>query len=244
MLVFFASVVLFTGFVPWYLRGQGFSVKRLYLLQFLAVLMISIGSKLMSLYLRDWQIMDPWTLELRSSIRFQGAILLVLLLMPWLVRAVLPVGQRLLYADAFVMALCLAFALMCVDCFLNGCCVGGVCDEFYCLVYPRETVVFFEQVNHGHVNFFATHSLPTFPLHFFLMGVALIVFAMLYWYAPRRDYPGQLALLYLFLCEGGKAFLETWREPYVAEFQWISGGAAVLGLVGLWWMSRLGQNES
>ena len=51
---------------------------------------------------------------------------------------------------------------------------------------------------------------------------ALAIGVFLYWYAPRKRYDGQVLLLYLFLHEGGKAILESFREPEVFQLQLVS----------------------
>ena len=95
-----------------------------------------------------------------------------------------------------------------------------------------------EQLRAGHVGYYDAHSKPVFPLHLFVMGVNLMIFIGLLWFAPRKHYAGHLFLLCLLLSEGSKAVLESFRAPYLPTLQIIAALLAGLGLLGLVVMRR------
>lgn len=143
-----------------------------------------------------------------------------------------------MYVDAAALAAPLAYAVVRLTCYLNGCCTGDLCDHSYCITYPRFSGVFMEQLKAGQVAYFDARSRPVFPLHLFVMGANLMIFIGLLWFAPRKHYAGQLFLLCLLLSEGSKAVLESFREPYLPTLQFVAAALAGLGLLGLMLITR------
>ena len=237
-LVMLSCLFILLCFVPWYLRNSSIAVWRLLVLQLCFFVLYFVGIKVLSLAMRDWQLMQPLVLELSSGRRASGGIAALLVGMPLLIRWLLPRGKRLMYVDAAALAAPLAYAVVRLTCYLNGCCTGEMCDHSYCITYPRFSGVFMEQLKAGHVEFFDTRSRPVFPLQLFVMGANLMIFLGLLCFAPRKHYAGQLFLLCLLLSEGSKAVLESFREPYLPTLQFVAAALAGLGLLGLMLITR------
>lgn len=231
-------------FLAWYLRNEDAGILRLIVLQLLMAVVALLGAKLFSLALRDWQLMAPLTHEIRGGWRYPGAILALLVATPWLVRLLAPKLQLLAFFDAYAIVFALMHGVRRLGCVLNGCCVGGQCNNGYCLTYPEGSVVYVEQLQQGLIPLHAETSLAVFPLHYLFMANALAVGFFLYWYAPRKRYAGQILLLYLFLHEGGKAFLESFREPAVLQLQVVSLSiSALAGLILLWMIFKTSKSK-
>ncbi|MEO8753201.1 MAG: prolipoprotein diacylglyceryl transferase family protein, partial [Casimicrobiaceae bacterium] len=56
-------------------------------------------------------------------------------------------------------------------------------------------------------------SLPVHPLPLYFMLLHLGLGCFLLWFRRRQTYDGQIALLGLLIGQGGKALLETFRQP-------------------------------
>lgn len=237
-LVMLSCLFILLCFVPWYLRQSSIAVWRILVLQLCFFALYFVGVKVLSLAMRDWQLMQPLVRELSSGRRASGGIVALLVGMPLLIRWLLPKGKRLVYVDAAALAAPLAYGVVRLTCYLHGCCVGDMCDHVYCISYPRTSAVFIEQLRAGHVGYSDTHSQPVFPLYLFVMGANLLIFIGLLWFAPRKHYAGQIFLLCLLLSEGSKAVLESFRAPYLPTLQIIAALLAGLGLLGLVVMRR------
>jgi len=229
-----------------YLRQDGIRAVRTVLLLLAICLVALFGAKLFSLYVRDWQLYQPLAGELRGGWRYPGALLAIIALTPLLRRWLLPELPLARFFDVLAITVCFSFALIRISCFMNGCCTGVRCDDFYCLSYASGSQVWYTHFKQGLLASPSAHSLPVLPLHFLFMAASFAVGLFLMWFDGRRQYNGQLALLYLFLHDGLKGLLETWRDPYVGQLQATSLGISAVGLlallaIALWRRNRVRQ---
>ena len=143
-------VVLFgTTMQIWLLRYEGIPVLRLLLLQTVVVLIGLMGAKLFSLYVRDWQAYELLQYELRSGWRYPGGVLAIVVFVPFAKKWLMPKLSLLHYGDILAISACFGMALFRFSCFMNGCCVGGVCDSAYCLSYARDSQVWYQHLQAG-----------------------------------------------------------------------------------------------
>ncbi|MEZ5571251.1 MAG: prolipoprotein diacylglyceryl transferase [Halioglobus sp.] len=214
-----------------YLRQDGIRATRTVVLLLSICVIAFAGAKLFSLYVRGWELYSPLSSELRSGLRYPGALLAMLLLGPLLKHWLLPELPVARFFDVLGITVCFAFALVRISCLMNGCCTGGQCTEFYCLTYAPGSQVWYMHLQHGLLESAAHRSLPVLPLHLLFMAASLGVGLFLMWFDGRRSFNGQIALLYLVLHEGAKGLLESFRDPYVAQLQITSLLMSAAGLL-------------
>jgi len=216
-----------------YLRQEGIRATRTVVLLLLICVVAFAGAKLFSLYVRGWQLYSPLSSELRSGLRYPGALLAMLLLGPLLKRWILPELPLARFFDVLAITVCFAFALVRISCLMNGCCTGVRCEGFLCLSYAPGSQVWYIHLQHGLLESASHRSLPVLPLHLLFMAASFAVGLFLLWFDGRRSFNGQVALLYLVLHDGAKGLLESFREPYVAQLQITSLLLSAAGLFAL-----------
>lgn len=224
-----------------YLRNEGVRAGRAVLLLLCVAVVALLGAKLFSLHVRGWEVYQPLTSELRGGLRYPGALVAMVLLGPLLKRVFLPELPLTRFLDVLAITVCFCFALVRISCLMNGCCTGPECDAFYCLSYEPGSQVWYHHLKAGLLPGAAHPSHPVLPLHLFFMAASLLVGLFLLWFDGRRQYNGQVALLYLFLHDGAKGLLEFLREPYVMEVQVTSlviSAAALAALLFIHYRSR------
>ena len=224
-----------------YLRNEGVRAARATLLLLGVAVLALLGAKLFSLHVRGWELYDPLYAELRGGWRYPGALIAMALLGPVLQRLLLPGLSLGRFLDVLAITVCFCFALIRISCLMNGCCTGAQCDAFYCLSYEPGSAVWYHHVKQGLLPTAAHPSHPVLPLHLLFMAASFLVGLFLLWFDGRRQYDGQVALLYLFLHDGAKGLLESFRDPYLVELQMTSLSVSALGLAGLlffYWRRR------
>jgi len=158
----------------------------------------------------------------------------------------LALGQRVFRPDVPLArvfdlgALAAPFALAFVrfGCLAAGCCFGTVSDLPWAMRFPRDTQA---GAVHQALHLIGPGDLTTLPVHplaVYFMLLHLVVGGFLLWFRRRQTYDGQLLLLCLVLGQGGKAVLETFRQPapgapalHLAIAGAMIAGAAAVGLV-------------
>jgi phosphatidylglycerol:prolipoprotein diacylglycerol transferase len=138
-------------------------------------------------------------------------------------------------ADALAPAVAIGIAVARVGCFLHGCCYGAYCSYPWAVSLPADSYVYLRQLEDGVLPPGATRSLPVhpLPLYFMLAGFGIAVFLL--WLRPRKDYDGQLALVFLLLFSVSSALLEPLRadDPMrvywgpLPQLLWVSAGMSV-----------------
>jgi prolipoprotein diacylglyceryltransferase len=100
-----------------------------------------------------------------------------------------------------------------LGCLAAGCCFGTRCDLPWAIRFPRGTQAATVHVALGFISPGAAASLPVHPLQLYFLLLHCTVGLVLVRWARRKAYDGQLLLLGLLLSQGGKALLETVRQP-------------------------------
>lgn len=226
-------VLIATLLMVWHLRNENTTPQRIIWMQMSIGLIGLVGAKVFSLYVRGWEMYSPFLVELQVGWRYPGAILALLIFVPLIRKWILPKVGTLRYLDAMVLIVGVGLGLWRISCYLNGCCVGAVCDANYCVSYPQGSIVFNQQLGEGLISNSAVQSLPVFPLQFLFMAATFLVVGFLFWFNRFKQYDGQLILLYAFLHEGLKAWLEFLRSPYLSELQIASAVVSVVALLAL-----------
>jgi prolipoprotein diacylglyceryltransferase len=216
-----------------YLRNDHIRTGRAVGLLIAIAVVALLGAKAFSLHVRGWELYQPLANELRSGLRYPGALLGMILLGPLLKRWILPDLPLLRFLDVLAITVCFCLALVRFSCFMNGCCTGPECEAIYCLSYEPGSQAWYVQFQQGLLDH-ATHaSNPVLPLHFLFMAASFGVGVFLMWFDSKRGFNGQVALLYLVLHDGAKGLLESFRVPYVAELQVTSLSISAAGLIAL-----------
>lgn len=176
--------------------------NNLFLLIFIAAL---VGGKLFllfentSLYLNN-----PKRLLTGSGFVFYGSFLFAVPTMLWYFRMnKLPVYQML---DIMAIVTCLVHMFGRVGCFMAGCCYGKPTDSIFGVVFTDPAC----QAN--------PLNTPLFPTQLMEAGFILVVMLFLLYQRERKQFQGQLFLLYLMLYAGGRFVLEYFRGDAVRGF--------------------------
>jgi phosphatidylglycerol:prolipoprotein diacylglycerol transferase len=234
---YFFVVLPFAGWlageVIWRLgRSDGITPGRLFLLQTACFIPALLGAKLLSLFERGWE-SAGLAAELAGGWRFPGGILGLVVGVPLLQRAIIPRLALARYADLLSVGVAFGGALMRVGCFLNGCCTGRICSDWFCMRFAGGSETWWRQVDAGAIGSWAEKSLAVLPLNLLFMAASLLVGFLLLGVERRRRYAGQVFLSFLVLHEGAKFGLEFLRYPRVETLQVVSLVAVLTGIVGL-----------
>ena len=231
-----------TVFFILYLRNDNIKATRVALLLAAMGVFALLGAKLFSLYVRDWEVFEPISSELRGGLRYPGAVLGMIIMGPLLKRWLLPSLPLARFLDVLAITACLCLVLIRFSCFMNGCCTGPECTAIYCLSYEPGSQVWYVQLQQGLLDHSSHPSNPVLPLHFLFMGASLGVGIFLMWFDTKRSFNGQIGLLFLILHDGAKGILESFRVPYVGELQQTSlltCAAALLVLLSILYYRRI-----
>jgi phosphatidylglycerol---prolipoprotein diacylglyceryl transferase len=160
-----------------------------------------------------------------DGFRYPGGLLAALLVLPLarpIAGAALPV-----IADAVAPAAAVAMAVVRVGCFLQGCCFGTTTSLPWGIRFPMYSPAWDAHLEQGWIALGSATSLAVHPLQIYFGLWSAIVAATLLVVEPRKQYAGQLFLLFLVLHEGGKAALETLRVPFRPSLQLASLAVAL-----------------
>lgn len=217
------------------MAGEGVSLSRLLVMHLALIIVAMFGAKLFSLHVRDWQF-NNLAAELEGGWRHPGVVLALVVFTPLLKRLILPAIPLLRYADLLVIALSFAFAMGRVGCFLAGCCTGAITHSVLGLHYVVGSQIWYSHMQ-LHLTDSTSPSMAVIPLHLLMMVASILIGLFLLWFDKRRQYSGQVLLMYLFLHEGAKALMEVYRVPFIQDLQTVSLVASAVGLAGLITMS-------
>jgi hypothetical protein len=227
--VMISPIAIFgTVFFILYLRNDHVKAGRAALLLVVMGIFSLLGAKLFSLYVRDWEVFEPLSSELRGG--------------PLLKRWLLPDLPLPRFLDVLAITVCLCLVLMRFSCFMNGCCTGPECTAIYCLSYEPGSSAWYVQLQEGLLDHSSHPSNPVLPLHFLFMAASLGVGVFLIWFDTKRSFNGQIGLLFLVLHDGAKGILESFRVPYVGELQLTSlsiSAAALIALISIVYYRRV-----
>lgn len=202
-------------------RRAGFRIRQVVPVYLGLVLVGLFGAKLFSL------VVENSTDQFLAGQRHFGAVLAMILAIPML-GSMLPSGMTIRqWGDLIVPGMGISFAIIRIDCFLVGCCVGGVCHLPWGVHYPHRSLVWLTQNWNGLIPGDAAYSLPVHPLYAYFFLLAITGSLLSVWLLGRKRYHGQVVLFFIAFHEIGKGLLESLREPYNPTLQATS---LVLGL--------------
>ncbi len=109
-------------------------------------------------------------------------------------------------------AVAIAFAVARVGCFVVGCCFGTTTGLPWAVRFPASSM---PASFHSTMGWLTppSPSLPVHPLQLYFLLLGVTVAALSLWLLPRRVFAGQVLLVGTALSEGGKAALESLRQP-------------------------------
>lgn len=202
--------------------SQGGDPEELLNLILLASIFGVVGARLFYVFFYDWNyfVANPWQIVFAPG-GWSGLVWYGGFAGGFLAALIYILRKRLDFwkiADILAPYLALAYAIVRIGCFLNGCCYGQEANVPWAVVFPVVDDL---------------HRHPTQLYSSFLnMG---IFFILLYLY-PRRRFNGQIFITYLGLYSVYRFVVEFFREnlligPYLTIAQWISLGLVFLSVI-------------
>lgn len=214
------------GFV-WRAAADGAPVGRLFAGALLVALGGVVGGRLYWLAEQGWNV--SWAEMFLPGLRHPGIVGGVLVTMP-LAAWLLPVGRPLTHlADLAAMPTGVAFAIGRLGCFVAGCCFGVRTEVPWAVRFPADSPAARLHEFRGWITADAAASAPVHPLQLYFALLALGVALVTWRFERRRQYAGQVFLLFLALHETGKFLLEFLREPELGTVH-ATVSAASLGI--------------
>lgn len=224
---FFIAIGVISGVAYMAIRGKkevGLTfdqANNLFLAIFISAL---VGGKVFLFFENPSGYMEaPRRLFTGSGFVFYGSFLFAVPTMLWYFKKnKLPTYQML---DIMAITTCLVHMFGRIGCFMAGCCYGKPTESFFAVVFTNPAC----QAN--------PLDTPLFPTQLMEAGFILLVMLFLLFIRSRKQFNGQLFLLYLMLYAIGRFGLEYFRgdtargfviENYVSHSQFI----AFLVLVG------------
>jgi len=230
-IVFAFMMVIALGINLTLIHRQGHPIRPVvaFLVAFCAIGMV--GAKVFSWFMRGH--IDPIGVELYNGYRYPGAMIAVILAIPFL--------RRLLPTDFSLKELCdllapgtvFALAIYRVQCLLVGCCVGQPTSVPWAIRFPRYSAPWLHQAHENLISRQELLSLPVHPLQIYFLIASLAVGFFLLWLLPRKSYDGQVILAYFALHESSKFLLEFLRDPIEPAIQFTSLAIALVAVGAL-----------
>jgi phosphatidylglycerol:prolipoprotein diacylglycerol transferase len=115
--------------------------------------------------------------------------------------------------DALAVAASLLIVIGRMGCFVNGCCMGGVCHHLrlICLRYPPGTESYDQQVLLGLITNASPLSSPAHPLPLYFAAASLVTLVVLLVLLRRGAAPGTLLAVFCIVRPATKLALEPLR---------------------------------
>lgn len=198
--------------------------NNLFLLIFIAAL---VGGKVFLFFENPSSYLEnPGRLFTGSGFVFYGSFLFAVPTMLWFFKKnKLPVYQML---DIMAIVTCLVHMFGRIGCFMAGCCHGKPTTSWFSVIFT-DPACQAEPLN-----------TPLYPTQLMEAGFILLVMVLLLFIRQRKQFHGQLFVLYLLLYALGRFVLEYFRgdevrgfviEGYVSHSQFI---ALIIFGIGLW----------
>lgn len=208
--------------------------NNLFLFIFLAAV---VGGKVFLLFENpSLYLSDPKKLFTGSGFVFYGSFLFAVPTMFWYFkRNKLPVYQML---DIMAVVTCLVHMFGRVGCFMAGCCYGKPTTGTFGVTFTDPTCQA------------SPLNTPLFPTQLMEAGYIFLVMVVLLFVRARKQFHGQLFLLYLMLYAVGRFALEYFRgdvsrgfiiEDYLSNSQFIA--LCIVGVVFIIYRSWSGRNK-
>ena len=129
---------------------------------------------------------------------FAGALLVVLI---YLKIYRLPLGK---VADIAALSIPLGHFIGRMGCFFAGCCYGKTCDCLWAITFK-------------HPEALAPLHVPLHPTQLYESSANLMIFLILFFSRHRKQYHGQLFLIYVMLYGGVRSVIEIFRGDFRGE---------------------------
>ncbi|TGE14064.1 prolipoprotein diacylglyceryl transferase family protein [Hymenobacter elongatus] len=195
----------------WECHRRRYALRPWLLLVAGSVLLLILGTKLITLSWLDWQhLLQPaaghGTAQRSVLGGMLGAVVGIAVLRRWL-------GFGRDVFDAFALPFVLGLAVQGVGCWLVGCCFGVATTGPGAVVYAPGTLPFLAQVAQGHIPATAAHTLPLHAVQLYQILLCLGIGAVL-GLTRRQPWPAGSRLVLTFgLYAAGRFGLEFWRDP-------------------------------
>lgn len=232
------AVAVLVGVIvfAWAARSEGLPLGRVLLAQAgLAVAGLLAGRLHLLLEINGhW----TWAHLLQPGYRQPGALLGVLLMLPVMRWLALPRVSLGALADCVALAAPFALVVLRVGCFGIGCCFGTPTTLPWGLRFPPGSPATEVHAALGRIPSVHTDSLAIHPLQLYFLLLSLSVGLFLLWFWRRKQYDGQVVVVFLAMHEFGKFLLEGLRQPLTANspmssVPYMSLGLAVAAIVAL-----------
>ncbi|MBO6517172.1 MAG: prolipoprotein diacylglyceryl transferase [Bacteroidia bacterium] len=128
---------------------------------------------------------------------FYGSVIFVVPVLVWWLKRKKIAIRPFLDVIAFVGPIAQGFGR--VGCFLAGCCHGKVCHNAFGVTYTHPE------------SLADPLNTPLYPTQLFDIFINLIIFATLFWLEKRKQFAGQLMLVYMMMYAVGRSINEVYR---------------------------------
>ncbi|MBX3024663.1 prolipoprotein diacylglyceryl transferase [bacterium] len=175
--------------------------------------------------------------ELQNGYRYPGAVIALLSMVPLLAGLGGRLTKSLLdLGDACAGAAGFAMAIVRIGCFFAGCCHGTVTSVAWGVAFPPGSPAWHKQLGSGLLLPDAPAAIPVHPLQLYFALWSLCLALLVWWWAPRRSYSGQVLLVWIGADNLAKGVLESLRDPPAPHLQLMSFalGAVACGALALW----------
>lgn len=239
-------VAVFMG--TWELRRTGISICVCLQLQMILTAAGLIGARLQSLF-QDGGSLTPFSGGLVQGYRYPGgiaAVAAVLIICGPRLTSGISIGR---VADALAPSVGIGMAVARLGCFSYGCCYGSVSVLPWAVRFPAHSPAWQAHILAGLVSPQSSVSLPVHPLQLYLLVLALAGTAIAYGLRRYRQFPGQIALVFVCIDQVGKFGLEFLRDHRSVSLQMSSlliasiATAAAL-ILSLRWRARISEHTA
>lgn len=138
-----------------------------------------------------------WLTDRATGTPVHGGVLLGALLLATTAGIVFALLARIplgVLGDICAAPVMLGLAFGRVGCFLAGCCYGRPCAPSLGVVFPHNSLVYFDQLSRGLLGSGAARPLPVYPAQLLESAAAALLAAALILRFPRRKISGELFL--------------------------------------------------
>lgn len=209
-----AAVAVGIGCLAIAWRAVGLPVGWRFLALAATTAIIGLAGGRLYILLEQWRNGVDATGWLDGGFRLPGAVAGMLVGMAVGQRVFCPEVTLARVLDLGALAAQPALVVVRFGCLAAGCCFGTVSGLPWAMHLPRDSQA---GAVHQALHLMGPGDLSTVPVHplaVYFMLLHLALGAVLLWFRRRQTYDGQLLLVCLVIGQGGKALLETFRQPF------------------------------
>ena len=205
-------------------KRQNLPVDKILDLCFYIIVTAIIGSRIFYIVVEEPQLLNQpleWFKIWEGGLVFYGGFIAALLTGFWYLRKhhldFLKIG------DIFVTGLALGHGLGRLGCFFAGCCFGRPAPHFpFAITFPHSE------------EGIAPVGIPLYPTQLMEAGADFLIFAFLLWRLRKKQFDGQIMLLYLILYSIVRSSIEVFRGDISRGFIWNETVSVAQGLSLVW----------